>query len=217
MRSIGWPELEYILRAVQWTLLLSAMALGGGAVLGALLTLAGIARTAALRAAMTIFTQFIQGTPLLILLLLAYFGSSVVGLDLGALASSALALTIYGGAFLATIWRGAIDAVGAGQWEGAAALGLGRFQQLVLVILPQALRIAVAPTCGFLVQLIKNTSLASIVGFIELTRAGQIVSNATFQPLLAFGVVAAAYFVICLPLTLLSERLEERPVGVSRS
>lgn len=210
MRSVGVPELAYILRSAQWTVLLAGAALGGGALFGAVLTAAGIARARAPRHAMTLFVQLVQGTPLLILLLLAYFGLSALGLELGAMLSSALALTVYAGAFLATIWRTAILSARPGQWEGAAALGLGRWQQLRLVVLPQALRVALAPTCGFAVQVIKNTSLASIVGFIELTRAGQIVSNVTFQPLLAFGAVAATYFSLCLPFTLLSEWLETR-------
>lgn len=154
--------------------------------------------------------QFVQGTPLLILLLLSYFGLSALGLELGALMSSALALTLYAGAYFSTIWQASVRAIGPGQWEGAAALGLGAWLRFRLVILPQALRIALAPTCGFIVQVIKNTSLAALVGFIELTRAGQVVSNATFQPLLAFGAVAVAYFIMCLPFTLLSEWLENR-------
>lgn len=210
MRSIGPGELYYIALAARWTLMLSAIALAGGGAFGAVLTLAGISRRASLRRVVTGFCQLVQGTPLLIMLLLAYFGLSAMGLDLGALMSSVLALTLYAGAFLATIWIAAIDAVRPGQWEGAAALGLRRGQQLCLVVLPQALRLALPPTCGFVVQAIKNTSLASIIGFIELTRAGQIVSNATFQPLAAFGVVAALYFLLCLPFTLLTEWLEGR-------
>ena len=71
-------------------------------------------------------------------------------------------------------------------------------------------RIATAPTVGFLVQLIKGTSLASIIGFTELTRAGQIINNATFQPFLVFGTVAALYFVLCWPLSLLARHMETR-------
>ncbi|AMJ61495.1 amino acid ABC transporter permease [Bosea sp. PAMC 26642] len=210
MRSFGPNEMFYIVLAARWTLLLAASALAGGVLFGALLTAIGLARNAIARHGVTIFVQFVQGTPLLIVLLLTYFGLSALGFDLGALLSSALALTLYAGAYFSTIWRGAIGAVGSGQWEGAAALGLNRWFSFRFVIFPQALRMALAPTCGFTVQLIKNTSLAALVGFVELTRAGQIASNATFQPLLAFGVVAVAYFVMCLPFTLLSEWLEHR-------
>jgi len=78
------------------------------------------------------------------------------------------------------------------------------------VVLPQAMKIAVAPTVGYLVQIIKGTSLAAIIGFTEITRAGQIINNATFQPLVVFGVVAAIYFVLCWPLSLLAARMERR-------
>ena len=210
MRSIGPGEITYIVLAARWTLLLSGMALVGGGLFGLILTSVGISLRRWPRVAVKAFTQLVQGTPLLILLLLAYFGLSAIGLDLGALLSSVLALTVYAGAFLATIWIGAIDAVRPGQWEGGAALGLRRGHLLRLVILPQAVRLALPPTCGFLVQVIKNTSLASIIGFIELTRAGQVVSNATLQPLPAFGAVAVLYFALCLPITLLTEWLEMR-------
>ena len=99
---------------------------------------------------------------------------------------------------------------GRGQWEGAAALGLGWWPALGKVVLPQAMRIAVPPTLGFVVQLVKNTALASIIGYIELTRAGQIVANTTFQPLPVFLTVAAMYFVICGTLSLVSRQLEAR-------
>jgi polar amino acid transport system permease protein len=217
MRSVGIPELTYIVLAARWTIFLSGFALFGGGVLGAALTLAGLSRRRWVQGAIRGFSQLVQGTPLLILLLLAYFGLSATGIDLGASLSSALALTIYAGSFLTTIWTAAIVAVAPGQWESAAALGLGRWQQLRLVILPQALRSALPPTCGFVVQAIKNTSLASIIGFTELTRAGQIVSNVTFQPLVAFGAVAVIYFVLCLPFTLLTEWLEKRQTMPARA
>jgi polar amino acid transport system permease protein len=81
---------------------------------------------------------------------------------------------------------------------------------MIRIILPQATRIAIAPTVGFSVQLIKGTSLASFVGFVELTRAGQIINNVTFQPFLVFGTVAALYFIICWPLSLLARHLERQ-------
>lgn len=131
-------------------------------------------------------------------------------MEISAYAAASAALILYSGAFLGAIWRGSVRSIGRGQWEAAAALGLRRGQGLRLVIVPQAVRVGLPPTCGFVVQAIKNTSLASIIGFIELTRAGQLVSNATFQPLPAFGAVATVYFALCLPFTLLTEWLERR-------
>jgi polar amino acid transport system permease protein len=84
------------------------------------------------------------------------------------------------------------------------------------IVLPQALRISLPATIGFLVQLIKGTSLASIVGFTELTRAGNMISNQIFQPLTVFGIVGILYFLMCCPLTILGARLERRFAASAR-
>jgi polar amino acid transport system permease protein len=85
-----------------------------------------------------------------------------------------------------------------------------RWEQVRHIVAPQAVRIAVAPTAGLMVQIIKGTSLTALVGFVELTRAGQLVSNVTFQPLAAFGAAALIYLALCFPLSVLSQRLERR-------
>jgi polar amino acid transport system permease protein len=200
----------YLLEAARWTLLLSLIALAGGGVLGLALALGRVSRIFVLRAMATAYIQIIQGTPLLVLLFLSYFGLSMAGFRLDPVVAAGLSLTIYVGAFLGEIWRGCIEAVPRTQWEASDCLGLNRFQQYTHVILPQAVRIATAPTVGFMVQVVKNTSLASIIGFVELTRAGQIVNNSTFQPFLVFLFVGAIYFAICYPLSIASRVLERR-------
>jgi polar amino acid transport system permease protein len=200
----------YLLEAARWTLLLSLIALVGGGVLGLVLALGRVSRVGILRLLATAYIQLIQGTPLLVLLFLSYFGLSMAGFRLDPVVAAGLSLTIYVGAFLGEIWRGCIEAVPRTQWEASDCLGLNRFQQYTHVILPQAMRIATAPTVGFMVQVVKNTSLASIIGFVELTRAGQIVNNSTFQPFLVFLFVGAIYFAICYPLSLASRALERR-------
>jgi polar amino acid transport system permease protein len=200
----------YLLEAARWTLLLSLIALMGGGVLGLALALGRVSRIATLRFIATAYIQLIQGTPLLVLLFLSYFGLSMAGYRLDSVVAAGLSLTIYVGAFLGEIWRGCIEAVPRTQWEASDCLGLNRFQQYTHVILPQAVRIATAPTVGFMVQVVKNTSLASIIGFVELTRAGQIVNNSTFQPFLVFLFVGAIYFAICYPLSVASRVLERR-------
>ena len=121
-----------------------------------------------------------------------------------------MALTLHASAFLGEIWRGCIEAVPSGQSEACWALGLGFYDRMKSVVLPQAAKIAVAPTVGFLVQLIKATSLASIIGFVELTRAGQVNNNVTFDPFTVFGLVAILYFLLCWPLSLLARWMERR-------
>jgi polar amino acid transport system permease protein len=143
-------------------------------------------------------------------LFLVYYGLPMLGIEVSAWLAAAVCLTLYSSAYLTDIWRGSVEAVPRGQWDGSASLGLHYISQLRLVILPQAMRVAIPPTVGFLVQLVKSTALASILGYHELVRTAQILTNATFQPFLIFGLVALIYFAICYPLTSLSRNLERR-------
>lgn len=208
--GFAWPEFMFLLRAMQWTLLLSVIAFIGGGVVGLAVALARTARPKWLQRMMAFYIGVFQGTPLLLQLFCVYYGLGLFGIQLPAWASVAIAFTLNASAFLGEIWRGAIQAVPGGQAEAATALGLKPLVRMTHVVLPQAFRIAQPATVGYLVQLIKGTSLAAIVGFIELTRAAQIVSNSTFQPILVFGVVGVLYFVLCWPLSFYSGRLEKR-------
>jgi polar amino acid transport system permease protein len=210
IRAFGPNEFLFILSAVQWTLALSAVAFAGGAVGGLLIALARVSKTAPLRYAALGFIRLFQGTPLLMQLFLVFFGLNIFGVGINPWLAASIALTLHASAFLGEIWRGCIEAVPEGQSEASWALGLSYFDRMKSVVLPQAAKIAVAPTVGFLVQLIKGTSLASIIGFVELTRAGQIVNNATFDPFTVFGLVAALYFILCWPLSILARRMERR-------
>lgn len=208
MRTFGLSEFLFILDAARWTLALSTIAFVGGAVLGLLLALARTSEQRAARTAATVFIQVFQGTPLLLQLFLIFFGAPVLGLDLNPWLAAGIALIFNSAAFLGEIWRGCIQAIPRGQWEAAQALNLSYVDRMRDVVLPQAFKIGLPPTVGYLVQIIKGTSLAAIIGFTEITRAGQIINNATFQPLEVFGTVAALYFVICWPLSLLAARME---------
>ena len=210
MRTFGWPELWFIVSAAKWTIALSLMAFVGGAIVGLLVALARTSDNKLLERIATVFTQIFQGTPLLLQLFLVFFGAPILGLEINPWIAAAAALTLNSGAFLGEIWRGCIQAVPRGQWEAADALSLSYYWRMRAVVLPQAMKIAVAPTVGYLVQIIKGTSLAAIIGFTEVTRAGQIINNATFQPMLVFGVVGAVYFILCWPLSLWAGRLEKR-------
>jgi polar amino acid transport system permease protein len=207
--------LIYLLTGARWTLLLSAIAFLGGGIGALLLLLLRYGRPRFGARFLHLYVGLFQGTPLLQQLFLVFFGLPLLGIDVPPLVAAGLALTFYASAFLAEIWRGCIDAIPRGQWDASGALGLNFLTQMRDVILPQALRIAVPPTVGFLTQLVKATALASIVGFVELTKSGQIVSNATFQPLLIYGIVALIYFAMCYPLTVCA-RLLERKLSQSR-
>ena len=210
MRTFGWPELWFIVEAAKWTIALSAIAFVGGAIVGLIVALSRTSDNKLARGIATFFTQIFQGTPLLLQLFLVFFGAPILGFEINPWVAAAAALILNSGAFLGEIWRGCIQAVPRGQWEAADALSLSYYDRMRDVVLPQAMKIAVAPTVGYLVQIIKGTSLAAIIGFTEVTRAGQIINNATFQPMLVFGVVGAVYFILCWPLSLWAGRLEKR-------
>ncbi|NYT38227.1 amino acid ABC transporter permease [Allopusillimonas soli] len=210
MRIFGLPDFLFILEAAQWTVLLSLMAFVGGGIVGLAVALARTSEHALPRRLAMGFIQLFRGTPLLLQLFLVFFGAPVIGLEVNPWIAAATALTLNSGAFLGEIWRGCIEAIPRGQWEAADALGLSYRYRMRDVVLPQALKIAVPPTVGYLVQIVKGTSLAAIIGFTELTRAGQIINNATFQPMLVFSVVAVIYFALCWPLSLLAGYMERR-------
>ena len=214
MRTFGFPEFLFILQAAQWTLALSAIAFVGGSVLGLIIALSRTSESKVARGAAMVFIQIFQGTPLLLQLFLIFFGAPVLGLDINPWVAAGAALVLNSAAFLGEIWRGCIEAIPRGQWEAAQALNLNYLSRMRFVVLPQAFKIALPPTVGYVVQIIKCTSLAAIIGFTEITRAGQIINNATFQPLQVFSTVAALYFVICWPLSLLAAHMERKRARV---
>lgn len=210
MRTFGFPEFLFILEAAKWTVALSMIAFIGGAIGGLTIALTRTSNKRVLRLLSGGFIQIFQGTPLLLQLFLVFFGAPVLGLDVNPWVAAGVALILNSSAFLGEIWRGCIQAIPGGQWEAAQALSLPYVSRMRHVILPQAFKIALAPTVGYMVQIIKGTSLAAIIGFTEITRSGQIINNATFQPLIVFSVVAAIYFVLCWPLSLLAAHMERR-------
>jgi polar amino acid transport system permease protein len=208
--SLTPEQLLFLLRGAGWTLVLSFLACAGGGALGFALALTRVYAAQPLRLLAMLTIKLIQGTPLLVLLFLTYFGLPALGLVVEPLVAAALGLSAYVAAYLGEIWRGSLEAVPRTQAEAAACLALNAVQRLRHVILPQAVKIATPPTVGFLVQIVKNTSLASAIGFVELARAGQMINNATFRPLIVFVLVAALYFALCFPLSVWSRRLERR-------
>jgi polar amino acid transport system permease protein len=208
--NFSWTHLIYLAQSIWWTLLLSLIAFLLGSIGGFGVMLARISPRRWLRLPALLYIESIQGIPLLILLFIVYYGLSVYGFALPALVAAGLAMMVYTSAYLGDIWRGCVEAMPKLQWEAAECLSLTRWQTLRLVIIPQALRLSLPPTVGFLVQVIKMTSLASVIGFVELTRAGQIINNSIFQPFLIFSLVGAFYFALCYPLSRWSEAMENK-------
>ncbi len=205
-----WDILRNLLLSTRWTLSLSLVSFIGGGMVGIVLLWLRISPRRALNRAARIYIEVFQGTPLLMQLFIAFFGLGLLGVDVPAWLAAGVALILWTAAFLAEIWRGCVEAIAKGQWEASASLAMGRLQQMRYVILPQALKIAIPPTVGFSVQVVKGTALTSIIGFVELSKAGTIVTNATFQPFTVYGLVALIYFALCWPLSKSSQFLERK-------
>jgi polar amino acid transport system permease protein len=205
-----WDVFRNLLLAGRWTIALSLVAFIGGGLVGLVLLLLREAKLPGARTFVAGYVQIFQGTPLLMQLFLAYFGLALLGIKTSAWIAAALALTLYSSAFLTEIWRGCVASIAPGQWEAARSLALNFYEQMRYVVLPLALRIAIAPTVGFLVQVIKGTALASVIGFVEMTKAGTMISNATFQPFLVYSCLALLYFALCFPISWYARRLERQ-------
>jgi polar amino acid transport system permease protein len=205
-----WDILRNLMLSTRWTLLLSLVSFIGGGLVGIALLWLRISPRPALNRIARVYIEVFQGTPLLMQLFIAFFGLGLIGVDVPAWLAAGVALILWTAAFLAEIWRGCVEAIAKGQWEASASLAMGRLQQMRYVILPQALKIAIPPTVGFSVQVVKGTALTSIIGFVELSKAGTIVTNATFQPFTVSGLVALIYFALCWPLSKSSQFLERK-------
>ncbi|MCW5690781.1 MAG: amino acid ABC transporter permease [Pseudolabrys sp.] len=203
-----WVILSNLIWATQWTVYLSLIAFVGGGIVGLILLFLRTSQIKWLEIPTKLYIEFFQGTPLLMQLFLLFFGVALFGIEVSPWMAASLALTLWTSAFLTEIWRGCVEAIPKGQWEASASVALNYIEQMRYVILPQAMRIAIAPTVGFSVQVIKGTALASIIGFVELTKAGTMLNNATFRPFLVYALVALIYFCLCFPLSFLAKRLE---------
>jgi polar amino acid transport system permease protein len=217
LREFSSNEVWFLVMAARWTILLSLLAFVFGGLAGLVLAIARIAPWKPLRFIVSLWIQVIQATPMLMLLLLLYFGVNMLGVRIDAWTAAVLSFTIGTSAYLAEIWRGCIQAVPKGQWEAAKALALDFKRTLALIVIPQAVRMALPPTVGYMVQVVKGTSLAALIGFTELAKAGAQMNTVTFQPVAVFGTVSIIYFAICFPLSMLARHLEKKlQVGTLR-
>jgi len=197
IRELSFTDVEYLILAMRWTIALTALALAGGGVVGLFVAACGTSRRVLPRYLARGYVGLVQGIPLLAWLFLFYFGLSVFGYNLPPWVAASLGFSVYAGAFLGEIWRGALLSIPKTQWEAGGSIGLTFIEQLRHVIIPQAVKVAIPPTVGFTVQLVKNTSLAAVIGLVELTREGQLTTAATYQPFAVYLIVAALYFCVC--------------------
>ena len=210
MDKFGSPELFFLLQGLKWTLLLTIISFVGGGVVGLAIALARVSSIRILKYFAATYIAIFQGTPLLMQLFVIFYGLALMQFDVDAWVAVSFAYTAHASAFLGDIWRGAIQSLPRGQTEASNALAIGYVSRMRDIILPQALKISLPATIGFAVQLTKGTSLAAIVGFVELARAGQIVSNLIFQPLLVYGIVGVIYFFVCWPMSIWGSAMERK-------
>lgn len=205
-----WDILRNLLLAGRWTVVLALATFVLGGTLGLVIMFLRTGRSKAMRQVSKLYIELFQGTPLLMQLFLVFFGLALFGVEVPAWLAAGLTLMLWSSAYLAEIWRGCVEAIAKGQWEASAVLAMNYGQQMRHVILPQAMRIAIAPTVGFSVQIVKSTAVTSIIGFVELSKASTMITNATFQPFLVYSIVGLMYFVLCYPLSLYSQSLQRK-------
>lgn len=210
LREFGFGEFTFLLFSARWTILLSLIAFAGGGALGLVIAALRISARRPVRMLAAAYIRFFQSTPILIQLFMAYYGTAFIGLSPDPWTAAAITFSLNSAAFFGDIFRGSIEAIPRGQWEAAKALSLRHLATLRLVILPQALKLMLPPTVGFMVQIVKTTSVASLIGLTELARTATMINTVTFEPMLVFGSVALIYFALCWPMSLIARRLERR-------
>lgn len=210
--GFGFQYLLPLGKGTLWTIALCATSGILGSVLGLILGLAETSPSRVARWLSSIYVNVIRGVPVLILIFFIYFGVPLLfpGIDIPGFLTGVIALTGFVGAYMAEILRGSIEALPKGQNEAADALGMGYFLKYRSVIMPQAMKIVVPPAINFLIALVKDSSLITVIGFIELTKAGSVVSNLTSDPIATYLAVAVIYFVICYGISRLGRAYEKR-------
>jgi polar amino acid transport system permease protein len=205
-----YDSILFILKAGLMTIEVSALAFVAGLFLAAFTAYLSMTKIKVLNLIAWAYIQLMRGTPLLMQMFFIFFSLPLLGIRLSIFTSALVALTTNTGAFMAEIIRASIQSIKKGQWDAAESLGLSRMQIMIKVILPQAIRIAIPPTIGYITALVKNSSVASTIGLVEATRAGRLVVERTGQGLLVFFLVGVLYFIICFPISKLSKSIEKK-------
>lgn len=209
MSLIGeaFPDL---LRALGMTAMLSVVSFILGSILAMLIALMRLSRFRLLRIVTWSFVAFFRGTPLLILVLVIYFGLPQAGVDFAPIQAAIVAFTLYVSAYLSEQFRAAINGVDRGQWEAAQSIGMSHRRLLRRIIFPQAIRLATPSVTGQFIHLVKDTSLASVITVKELTGTAESVGTASFEYLEAYIIAAVAYLILTTSLTIAQGLLEKR-------
>ncbi|CCI05066.1 ABC transporter permease subunit [Microcystis aeruginosa] len=212
----NWGELFYnlIVKGVPWTILLTVLSFLFGLIGGTLVAIALISPYKWLKIICRIYVDFFRGTPMLVQLFLIYFGlpglfrEIGLNIDLDRLPAALFALSLNVAAYLAEIMRGGIQSIDNGQWEACSSLGMSPVQTMREVIFPQAFRRMLPPLGNEFITLIKDTSLAAVIGFEELFRQGQLMVATTYKAFEIYIAVALVYLVLTTLSSVVFKRLE---------
>jgi polar amino acid transport system permease protein len=214
---MGWSVIadnHYLLLSGFWfTIELTVASIVTSTLLGLVVALIRYLRVPLLAQVARVYLEVFRGSPLLVQILFIYFGAAYLAIDaVTVFIAVLLALTLYQGAYVSEIFRAGLESVPAGQWEAGRTLGLPRWRILKDVVLPQTVTVVLPPLFGQYIGLVKNTSLASVIGYADLTRQGQGIIDRFGNPFLVFLVVAVGYFIISYPLSLTARSLEKRRI-----
>jgi polar amino acid transport system permease protein len=210
--GVAWSYKTLLLHGFLTTIQLSLLGIFTGLIVGVIV---GVILTSHLRVVKAIFIVYVQifrGSPLLLQLFMVYFALPYIGVMISAFQSIWIVLTLNAGAFIAEIVRSGIEAVPNGQTEAAECIGMTHLQLMSRIILPQTLKVSLPPLVGFFIGMIKDTSLTSIIGYVELVKQGQGIINVTDKPFEVYIVISLLYFIICYPLSLFVRWIERRQV-----
>ena len=199
-----------LLTGAGYTLIFALASMVGGLALGFPVAVLRMSPYAALRWPATLYVSVMRGTPLLVQIFVIYYGLPSVGIEFTPVTAGILALSLNAGAYLSESLRGAVDSIGVGQWRASFSLGLGYWQTLGHIVLPQALRVAVPSMSNTLISLIKDTSLVSVITMTELMLSTKEVIATTFRPLPLYIAAAALYWCMSLAFEAVQRRAERR-------
>lgn len=205
-----WVARFAMLDGLANTALVSAIAIAVGTVLGLLLGLSLAYGNLAVRIPARAYVDFMRGIPVLVLIFFSFYGLSLLGVDIGPFEAGAVALAAFCAAHIAEIARGAITSIPVGQTEAAKSIGLGFWDRARYVVLPQAARRMLPPWVNTAVEIIKASSLLSVIGVVELLLATQQIIGRTYKTIPFYVFAAVVYFVVCFTVSLLGARLERR-------
>ena len=208
---ISLNQFILLLRGAQLTLSISVMGMIVGSLIGIFIGLMRASKNKIISNVSKIYVEIFRSSPLLIQLFIIYYGMPILlNKDISAHYTAFIAMTFYTSSYMAEVFKASIEAIHLEQWESAYSLGLSYPVIVMKIILPQAIKIAIPPSVGVLILVIKDSSLASVIGFTELTRMSNIIRAQTSTTFDVYAISALLYFIICYSISLMGTMFEKR-------